>query len=106
MNILVTNLMMLQEEERFSEILAGMKLFPIFVRPNQFFSEDECLKLVGEIDGWLSGDDEISSNVVQRSLPRLKVIAKWGSGVDSIDLTKSSSPCLFCNFQHLFLYHL
>ena len=33
----------------------------------------------------MAGDDQISRTVLEKALPRLKVIAKWGTGIDSID---------------------
>jgi D-3-phosphoglycerate dehydrogenase len=46
--------------------------------------EEELLALVADIDGALCGDDRFTERVM-RSAPRLKVIAKWGTGIDSID---------------------
>jgi D-3-phosphoglycerate dehydrogenase len=51
----------------------------------QFLDEAQCLSLVGRIDGWLAGDDRITRPVLAAALPRLRVIAKWGTGLDSID---------------------
>jgi len=47
-------------------------------------SESELLSLIGEIDGVICGDDHFTEKVLQAA-PRLKVISKWGTGVDSID---------------------
>jgi len=49
-------------------------------------SEDELLGLVGDIDGVIAGDDRFSEKVLERAVPRLKVISKWGTGIDSFDL--------------------
>ena len=84
--ILLTNLMMLAEEERFVAILEEKGFNVIVKRPLQFFDEDACLDMVGDIDGWLAGDDAITAHVMDKALPRLKVISKWGTGLDSIDL--------------------
>ncbi len=46
--------------------------------------EDELLNLVGDIDGAICGDDQFTERVLAAA-PRLKVIAKWGTGIDSID---------------------
>ena len=78
--------MMLAEEERFVAILKEKGFNVIVKRPPQFFEEDECLDMVGNIDGWLAGDDVITAAVIDKALPRLKVISKWGTGLDSIDL--------------------
>jgi len=48
-------------------------------------SEEELLPLVGDIDGIICGDDQITERVL-KAAPRLKVISKWGTGIDSIDL--------------------
>ena len=47
-------------------------------------SEEELLEWIGDIDGVISGDDAFTERVM-RSAPRLKVISKWGTGIDSID---------------------
>ena len=52
----------------------------------------------GGFDGILNGDDQISAAVIDAALPRLKVIAKYGIGLDSIDVdyaTKKKIPVLF-----------
>lgn len=84
--ILLTNLMMLAEEERFVAILEKKGFNVIVKRPPQFFEEKACLDMVGDIDGWLAGDDVITAAVMDKALPRLQVISKWGTGLDSIDL--------------------
>ena len=48
------------------------------------FSESELLQWVGDVDGVISGDDEFTERVL-KAAPRLKVISKWGTGIDSID---------------------
>lgn len=47
-------------------------------------SEAELLRVIGDIDGVICGDDEFTERVLAAA-PRLKVIAKWGTGTDSID---------------------
>lgn len=77
--------MMLAERDRFDQALRARGYEPVWAKVRQHLDEAECLAAVGEIDGWLAGDDRITRAVLERALPRLKVIAKWGSGVDSID---------------------
>lgn len=53
--------------------------------------ESRMLELAGDIDAFLCGDDEITQAVIDKALPRLKVIAKYGIGVDKIDVDYATS---------------
>lgn len=85
MDVLVSNIMMLNERDRFDAALRERGLTPIWPEVNQYMTEAQCLGFAGQCDGWLAGDDKITRAVLEASLPRLKVISKWGTGVDSID---------------------
>ena len=84
--VLVSNLMMLKERPRFEAEIAAKGWVPVFADVDQFLSEEQCLAYAGKFDGWLAGDDRITRNVLSAFLPRLKGIAKWGTGIDSIDV--------------------
>ncbi|MEM7699550.1 MAG: phosphoglycerate dehydrogenase [Verrucomicrobiota bacterium] len=56
--------------------------------------EETMLDLAGEFDAFLCGDDAISSAVIDQSLPRLKVISKYGIGLDKIDVAYATSKDL------------
>lgn len=61
-------------------------------------SESAILSLVGEVDGLLCGDDAITAAVLDRALPRLRVISKYGIGLDKIDMAAATArqiPVLF-----------
>jgi len=61
-------------------------------------AEDRMLELAGEFDAFLCGDDAITEAVIAKSLPRLKLISKYGIGLDKIDLkaaTAAQIPVLF-----------
>ena len=61
--------------------------------------ESRMLELVGAVDGLLCGDDAITRAVIQKSLPRLRVISKYGIGLDKVDVkaaTELKVPVTFC----------
>lgn len=59
----------------------------VVVRPvEERLSEGSLLAVAGGIDGAISGDDRWTAKALTAAAPRLKVIAKWGTGIDSIDL--------------------
>ncbi len=61
--------------------------------------ESRMLELVGEIDALLCGDDEITEKVVDHALPKLKVISKYGIGLDKITVdyvTEKGIPLTYC----------
>ena len=54
------------------------------VRVRGPLSEEQMLEIVGDFDGFLCGDDAITPAVIDKSLPRLKWISKYGIGLDKI----------------------
>lgn len=52
-------------------------------------SAGELLDWITDIDGAICGDDEFTEHVM-KAAPKLKVISKWGTGVDSIDREAAS----------------
>jgi len=68
------------------------------VRERGPLSEARMLELAGTFDAFLCGDDAITKAVIDKSLPRLKIISKYGIGVDKIDVkyaTEKKIPVLF-----------
>lgn len=68
------------------------------IRERGPLSESRMLELVGEVDAFLCGDDDITRRVIEQSLPRLKAISKYGIGLDKIDVaaaTELNVPVLF-----------
>ncbi len=51
---------------------------------NERMSEQELLNFVGDVHGVICGDDKFTKKVLD-SASRLKIIVKWGTGIDSID---------------------
>ena len=71
------------------------------IRARGPLSEAQMLELIrehGGFDALLNGDDRISARVIDAAGDRLKVIAKYGIGLDSIDVayaTAKKIPVLF-----------
>src|SRR5271165_5336433 len=71
------------------------------VRARGPLTEAQVLDLIKSNDGFdglLNGDDAITAKVIDAALPKLKVIAKYGIGLDSIDVKYASGkkiPVLF-----------
>ena len=68
------------------------------VRERGPLPEDKMLELAGEFDGFLCGDDAITAAVIDKSLPKLKVISKYGIGLDKINVehaTAQKLPVMF-----------
>ena len=84
--VLISNLMMLKERQRFESILLECNIDPIFPEVFQHMTDEQCHFYAGKIDGWLAGDDPIDQKVLEAHKSRLKIISKWGTGLDSIDL--------------------
>jgi D-3-phosphoglycerate dehydrogenase len=73
--------------DRFRPVFEHYGLELIVPTVHERMSEDELLAYSGQFDGTVCGDDRYTERVLQRCLPRLKVISKWGTGIDSIDKT-------------------
>ena len=65
-------------------------------------TEGELLKCIEDVDGVICGDDQFTKKVL-RAAKRLKVISKWGTGVDSIDKDEAEKlGILVCNTPNAF----
>jgi len=51
----------------------------------QQMGESELLEIIDQFDGVIAGDDPFTARVLEKG-KRLKIVAKWGIGIDSIDL--------------------
>jgi len=69
------------------------------IRERGPLTEARMLELAGDFDAFLCGDDAITRKVLEKSLPRLKVLAKYGIGLDKIDVAAATDlriPVTFC----------
>jgi D-3-phosphoglycerate dehydrogenase len=70
--------------EEYRQRLAEKDIELVPAQVSERLSETELIKIVKDIDGIICGDDRITKRVLDAA-PRLKVISKWGTGIDSID---------------------
>jgi D-3-phosphoglycerate dehydrogenase / 2-oxoglutarate reductase len=84
-SILLSAPYMLPFIDRFVPILKQLDCDVIIPEVNERLSEKEILTYAGQFDGTICGDDRYTSTVIKQCTPRLKVISKWGTGIDSID---------------------
>ena len=76
---------MLLSIDRFRPVLEHYGLDLITAEVHERLEEADLLKYAGQFDGAICGDDRYSARVLEACAPRLKVLSKWGTGVDSID---------------------
>jgi D-3-phosphoglycerate dehydrogenase len=76
--------------DHFRPVLEQYGLDLIIPVVRERLDEDEILKYAGQFDGAVCGDDIFSARVMEACQPRLKVISKWGTGIDSIDSAAAS----------------
>jgi len=48
-------------------------------------TEDELIDMIGDFDGMIAGDDPLTARVLDHA-KRMRIISKWGVGIDGIDL--------------------
>ncbi|MBI5962044.1 MAG: phosphoglycerate dehydrogenase [Chloroflexi bacterium] len=88
--ILLTAPYMLPFLDRFKPVFAKYDLELIVPDVRERMEEEDLLKYAGQFDGAVCGDDRYTARVLEACSPRLKVISKWGTGVDSIDASACS----------------
>jgi len=70
---------------RFRPVFNHYSIQLIVPEVEERMEEADLLKYAGQFDGAICGDDRYTRRVLEACSPRLKVISKWGTGVDSID---------------------
>ncbi|MCW5877411.1 MAG: phosphoglycerate dehydrogenase [Anaerolineales bacterium] len=76
---------MLPTVERFRPALARYGIELIVPPVEERMEAEQILQYAGQFDGAICGDDRFTAEVLAACAPRLKVISKWGTGIDSID---------------------
>jgi phosphoglycerate dehydrogenase-like enzyme len=83
--VLFTAPYMIPFVDRFKRVFDHYNIDLIVPDVHERMEEADLLKYAGQFDGAICGDDRYTARVLEACAPRLKVISKWGTGVDSID---------------------
>ena len=83
--VLLTAPYMIPFVDRFKPVFDRYHIDLMIPDVQERMEEADLLKYAGQFDGVICGDDRYTARVVEACTPRLKVISKWGTGVDSID---------------------
>jgi D-3-phosphoglycerate dehydrogenase len=83
--VLLTAPYMIPVVDRFRPVFVESNIDLIIPDVHERMEENDLLHYAGQFDGAISGDDRYTLRVIAACAPRLKVISKWGTGVDSID---------------------
>jgi D-3-phosphoglycerate dehydrogenase / 2-oxoglutarate reductase len=75
--------------DRFRPLFRERDIDLVVPRVRERLDEADLLELIPGIDGVICGDDRFTEKVFRKA-KRLKVIAKWGTGIDSIDLAAAT----------------
>lgn len=76
---------MLPLRARFAPLFQKYEIELITPEVKERLEVTDLLKYAGKFDGAICGDDRFTKEVLTACSPRLKVISKWGTGIDSID---------------------
>ena len=88
--ILLTAPYMIPFVDRFIPVLESYGLNVIVPDVEERMEAADLLQYAGHFDGAICGDDRYTAAVVEACAPRLKVISKWGTGIDSLDAAACS----------------
>lgn len=83
--VLMTAPYMIPFLDRFQPVFEKYGIELIVPAVEERMEEEDILKYAGQFDGTICGDDRYTSRAIEACAPRLKVISKWGTGVDSIN---------------------
>ncbi|MBN2115882.1 MAG: phosphoglycerate dehydrogenase [Anaerolineales bacterium] len=83
--VLFTAPYMIPFVDRFKPVFDKYDIGLIIPEVHERMEEADLLEYAGQFDGAICGDDRYTARVIAACAPRLRVISKWGTGVDSID---------------------
>lgn len=91
LTVLLTAPYMIPILDRLRPVLESKGLELIIPQVQERLEEEQILSFAGQFDGTICGDDKYTPRVLRACAPRLRVISKWGTGIDSIDRETAES---------------
>ncbi len=73
-----------RELDDYLDIFQKRNIELVVPKVEERLSEEQLMNLIENIDGVIAGDDQFTAKVL-KSAPKLKVLSKWGTGIDSFD---------------------
>lgn len=83
--VLITCRQMQNCVDEFSAKLSARRLELVLPEIVQQPSEDDLIEMIGGFDGMIAGDDPLTARVLDHA-DRMRIISKWGVGIDGIDI--------------------
>ena len=83
--VLISAPYMMPFMHRFTPILESFGLKVIIPTVNERLEAEDILRYAGKFEGTICGDDRYTAAVIEACSPQLKVLSKWGTGIDSLD---------------------
>jgi len=76
--------------DRFRPVFEHFGLELIVPQVRERLTQEDLIVYVNQFQGTICGDDQYNKNVLDAFASSLKVISKWGTGLDSIDLDEAA----------------
>lgn len=101
--ILISWHYMLPVVKKYKDLFKSKNIDWDIISVNPSLNEKQLLKIIHKYDGIICGDDQITKKVIDKA-KNLKVISKWGTGLDSIDTTYAKKKGIkVCNSPKAFV---
>ncbi len=84
MKVLITAPYMFTERKKIERLVSNLPLEFTWKKVEERLEEKDLLLIIGDYDGIICGDDEFTRYVYEKA-KNLKVIVKWGTGIDSLN---------------------
>jgi D-3-phosphoglycerate dehydrogenase len=82
--VLISAPYLIMEFNEYKDIFERNNMDVIIPKVNERLDEDDLIEQIQDIDGVICGDDKFTKKVIDKA-KKLKIIVKWGTGIDSID---------------------